>query len=218
MHEQGSGLINPDGSRFLLNIAKNASSFMLDLVTRHGWTARLMGADDARVTEMIVVLRDPVERWISGAAQYIQTRILSTVGPNGPIFDPAQATHHDYSMQAKEFISQYTDVCERLLFDRLERLDDHVWPQIEFVNGVLVNVPRRYIYMNATFEQQVTQVLGLELAADLDYNRGADHANIACLQEFFRSKINQRPDLLRRIVETYQQDYKLIEKATNEMV
>ncbi len=218
MHEQGSGLISPDGSRFLLNIAKNASSFMLDLVSRHGWTAVIKGQEDLAVKEVIVVLRDPVERWVSGVSQYIQTRILSTVGPNGPIYDAAEATAHDYSMTAQDFISQYTDATERLLFDRLDRLDDHVWPQSEFIEGVLVNAPRRYIFMNSQFEQQVADVLGMTILDDLDYHRGADHANIACLQEFFQGIINQRSDLLRRVVRAYRQDYTLINEVCNEMV
>lgn len=218
MHDPGSGLLSPDGSRFVLHIAKNASSFMLDLVSRQGWTACIVDQTNHNIKQVIVVLRDPVQRWISGVSQYIQTRILSTVGPNGPIFDPSEATVHDYSMTAEDFINQYTDATERLLFDRLERLDDHVWPQSEYLEGVLIAVPRTYIYMNDTFEQQVSKVLNMEITPDLDYHRGADHANIACLQEFFRSKISQRPDLLRRITNTYQQDYKLIEKATNEMV
>jgi len=67
-------MVSPDLKHAWINIPKNASSFCHTVFTNNGWT--MCHADDlvdgillAHTIKKIVVLRDPVERWISGFAQ-----------------------------------------------------------------------------------------------------------------------------------------------------
>jgi hypothetical protein len=165
---------------------------------------------------MIVVLRDPVERWISGIAQYINTYILSVEGPNGPIYNVQDMTQYDSPMSAEEWIQNYNQNTERLLFDIITRFDDHVWPQHELFENLLPTVTRKFFYLNSNFDSKISQYLGFAPVTTLDRNRGNAQTNIAKLQDFFRSRLSVRPELQQRIKDAYFQDYKLIREIFNE--
>jgi hypothetical protein len=206
----GSGMLNSTHDHFIINVPKNASSFVLDWGQRHGWHTALAENHSDTITEMIVILRDPVDRWISGIAQYINSYILSVHGPNGPIFPGEPLTEHDYVMSAQVFINQYTDVTERLIFDVISRFDDHVWPQNEIIKDVLPRIPRRYFMLDHDFEQNIQQYLGWQPVADLDRNQGSHSDNNARLQNFFRDRLAQRPELHERLRRHYADDYALL--------
>ena len=127
----GTGSLSPDCSQFILNMPKNASSYMLDWAGRHGWTMATVGDSCSwdQLQEMIVVLRDPLNRWISGIAQYLNTYILSIVGPNGPVYNISDSTTYDKKLTAEDWIEQYNQATERIIFDLISRFDDHTWPQ-----------------------------------------------------------------------------------------
>lgn len=201
-------MLSPDQSRFIVNIPKNASSFVGDWASRHGWTASI--ADDhITIQEIIVILRDPVERWISGIAQYLRGFILSVHGPNGPIFPGDTITEHDYPMDVEMFTKQYNDVTERLIFDVISRFDDHVWPQWEILQG-LPDCQRRWFYMDGDLEQKLSEYLGWNPIDGLDRNRGSDDLNTRGLQVFFQQRLQQRPELEQRLRQHYKKDYELI--------
>jgi len=208
----GSGLISADQQQFIINIPKNASSFLLDWTVRNGWRTGL--ADQQPLNELIVVLRDPVQRWISGIAQYINTYILSVHGPNGPIFPGELVTEFDYVMTADDFISNYNQNTERLLFDVINQFDDHVWPQIDFFQNLMPEVPRTYFYMDKKFTNSVASYLNINLVDNLDYNSSKDNTNMKKLQEFFVDRLAIRPEIKNRIVKAYSRDYQLINNVT----
>ena len=67
-------MVSPDLKHAWINIPKNASSFVQKVLDDNGWT--MCHTDDlvdgiltAHTIKKIVVLRDPIERWISGFAQ-----------------------------------------------------------------------------------------------------------------------------------------------------
>lgn len=206
----GSGMISPDHSRFLLNIPKNASSYMLDWSTRHGWhTASISHHDSVR--EVIIILRDPVERWISGVAQYVRSYILSVHGPNGPIFPGEPITQHDYVMTAQHFCEQYTDLTERLFFDVISRFDDHVWPQIELIPET--DVRKTYFRVCSDLNTSIGTYLGFTEISGLDRNAGDRDPDVRELQRFFRNRLASRPELEQRLRRHYQRDYALINEV-----
>lgn len=209
----GSGMLSPDGQVFIINIPKNASSFVHDWAIYHGWRA-VMCQNLQGVAEMIVLLRDPIERWVSGIAQYINTYILGVQGPNGPVFPDEPVTVHDYVMDANRFIEQYTDATERLIVDNAARFDDHVWPQSEIVQDILPGSRRRYFRVDHTLDQALADGLGWQPVQHLmDHNSGSSNQNTRQLQEFFRQRLQIRPELLIRLRRHYQQDYRLIDQV-----
>lgn len=208
----GSGVLDPSGKTFIINIPKNASSYVLDWATHHGWCACL-AKDTANVLEVIVLLRDPVERWISGIAQYIHTYILSVQGPNGPLFSHDAVTEHDYVMSAQGFSQQYTDLTERIIFDNAARFDDHVWPQKEIVQDILPLVARKYFRVDKHLDAKLVKYLQWHSVPNLDENRGSSNPSMKYLQDFFRKRLEIRPELQSRLQRHYQDDYELISQV-----
>ena len=211
----GSGHLNPECSQFLILIPKNASSSLVDWVSNHGWTSATVGdnCNWNNVKEIIVVLRDPVERWISGIDQYIHTYILYVHGPNTTKLAHEVPSTFDYNMSAEQFIEQYNQVSERLLFDVINRFDDHVWPQHEFFKNLLHLVSRKYFYLDQNFNSKISQYLELDLN-NMPWHNNSDDNNIKkILQSFIRQRLILRPELKQRIVNAYSQDYELINQV-----
>jgi len=77
-------MVSPGLTHAWINIPKNASSFCQKVFDDNGWT--MCHTDDlvdgillAPTIKKIVVLRDPVERWISGFAQCMMDHYTSNV-------------------------------------------------------------------------------------------------------------------------------------------
>lgn len=182
---------------------------MLDWASHHGWRAA-MWSHCPDVVELIVILRDPVERWISGMAQYIRTYILSLHGPNGPIFPGEPITAHDYVMSVEIFCQQYNDLVERLIFDVADRFDDHVWPQHELIPAVEDHVKKTFFRIDRDLDARVGEYLGFRRSQGLDRNRGSDDPDIATMQSFLRHRLESRPELKDRLRKRYTKDYELL--------
>ena len=208
----GSGILSPDHDRFLVNIPKNASSYMLDWANRHGWTGAVV-VDSNDIKEIIVCVRDPVQRWISGVGQYLTSYVLNVTGvyswETGPGPD-------DQQISGDDFVANYNQVVERLLFDNLSRLDDHVWPQIEFFENLLPAVPRKFFYIDQDFDQRIGEYLGFSPADNLDRNRADSNPDTHKIQTFIRRRLNTRPELEQRVIKAYARDYELIKQVFNQ--
>ena len=102
---ENSGMLSPDRKKFIVNIPKNASSYILDWTRAHAWITATLDNNWPDVEEIIVVLRDPLNRWISGMSQYLKSYILCPVGPNGPVFTGMTEGAEDYAMSADNFIT-----------------------------------------------------------------------------------------------------------------
>lgn len=79
-------MINPGLTNMWINIPKNASSFCQKVFDDNGWTMchnndLVDGFLSANSVKKIVILRDPVERWISGFSQCMSDsgQSLSTI-------------------------------------------------------------------------------------------------------------------------------------------
>ena len=208
----GSGILSPNHDLFIVNIPKNASSYLLDWGNHHGWTAAEINNIDYSHTlqEVIVVLRDPMQRWISGIAQYLTGYVLNvsdaydwSTGP-GP---------DDQQISADTFIEEYNQVVERLLFDNLNRFDDHVWPQCDFFQDLLVHVPRKFFYIDQNFDSNIGAYLGFLPRSGLDRNNGDSNPDTGKIQHFIRTRLNTRPELQERVHRAYAQDYNMIKQV-----
>jgi hypothetical protein len=202
-------MVDPSGLRAYIPIPKNASTSIVESLRNRGWRHTQLPDPVFDVKEIIVVLRDPIQRWISGIAQYIRTSILSPVGPNGPVFAQSMATSHDYHMEILQFREQYTDLVERIIFDQCDRFDDHVWPQSDFIPD-LVTAQCRYIIMDQFFAQKTNDILQINLQ---HLNNNSENWHLLKLQQWFQKRLSFRPELEQRIRERYQRDYDLIKQA-----
>jgi hypothetical protein len=208
----GSGLVDRSHQRFIVDIPKNASSFILDWAHRSGgWHVHTLPDTHSHPTlqQVIVVLRDPVQRWISGFAQYACGWVLNA----SRFFDTEHGpSEHFQRRTGKEFVEHYDWLTERLIFDNLETFDDHVWPQAWFLQGLLPEVPRRYFLLDDGFEGVFAEHLGLTVpAADLDRNQGDRNEDARVIRQFLRERIQAVPELRTAITEAYRHDYELID-------
>jgi len=198
-----------------VNISKNASSYMADILSRQGWTVARWGHDNrdySLVKEMIVILRDPVDRWTSGVAQYLITRILNSIGSNSYIDDDAVDDVETYPLSASAFIIAYNALIERFIFDNLDLLDDHVWLQSAFFEHIMPDVPRRYVVISDDFAHHL-DLLGIETFPDGDRNFSGDDPDKSMLKYFFQERLDRKPSLMKKVKMTYSRDYEIIRNA-----
>jgi len=96
-----------------INIPKNASSFLRNSFKDTGWK-HYHSDMKMDAVNTIVVLRDPIERWLTGIAQHITTNIL------GENFG---STH---------YLEQDNELVHKLIFDQIV-FDDHTEQQTWFL-------------------------------------------------------------------------------------
>jgi hypothetical protein len=211
----GSGILSPAHDRFIVNIPKNASSYLLDWANHHRWRAGKINHvnDPHKLQELVVVLRDPMQRWISGIAQYLTGYVLNITGVYSQDLGPGP---DDQQISADTFIEDYNQVVERLLFDNLSRFDDHVWPQCEFFQDLMPHLPRKFFYIDQNFDSNISDYFGFTPMPGLDRNRGNTNPDTDKIQHFIRARLNTRPELQERVHRAYAQDYKMIQQVFNQ--
>jgi hypothetical protein len=210
----GSGLTSPDRTKFIVNIPKNASSFLLNWSQHNQWTAGNAAHFAETLQEIIVILRDPTERWISGVAQYLSGNILHAKRFYSTDTGPSPDFQY---MSASEFIKNYNPLTERLLFDNLELFDDHVWPQQIFFKDLLPNLPRKYFYIDKNINNHLQNYLGwLPASENLDRNDSNNDLDKKLIKQWLKDRLKQVPELQRTILNAYVEDYKLIEQIKHD--
>lgn len=212
-----------DWLTFYCLIPKNASSWISQVCAHNGWIrGRLQECPKQQIDELIVVLRDPVDRWVAGVAQYLVSFVLHshwfdrsehTEGYSGD-YIPGKCNYTSPIMTAQQFVSHYNDLTERLLFEQIA-FDDHTQTQCWFVDHFQ---PSHYtwFYLNESFERNFVRNyrnLPLTVPADCDRNHGQNHENIRVISEFLHDRIGSRPYLRNSLERYYRGDLDLIQKA-----
>ncbi len=107
-HVFGECMSHPDTNFMYINIPKNASSWTKPNLKDWGWENYNYHTDNLYHKHAMVVLRDPVERWLSGIAEYMYLyhRNLDSAHLSNIFFD--------------------------LVFDRIA-FDDHTEQQVLFI-------------------------------------------------------------------------------------
>ncbi len=185
----GGGRINPEHELFYLNIPKNASGFLDRLFSDSGWTVANLNTMDTNKISCVIVLRDPVDRWISGVTQYLVTVMGHSVG--------------------QRFVDEYNHVVEQLLFDQVI-FDDHTMPQYYFFDQVQYKFSNQYFLFDSTVTQRLRARFALSPATEFEANDSASDANKKIMIDFIRNRINNNKNLYQHIKSKYQQDYRII--------
>lgn len=107
-HRYGECMTHPDSDLMYVHIPKNASSWTKPNLKDFGWEFYNYHTDRLNKQAM-VVLRDPVDRWLSGIAEYLALY------------------HPDFMLQDTETVD--------LIFDRV-CFDDHTERQINFIHDL----------------------------------------------------------------------------------
>ena len=110
-HIFGECMTHPDSDLMYVNIPKNATSWTKPNLVDFGWEFYNYHTDNLYHKTAMVVLRDPVERWASGIAEYLYLY------------------HRDWTINA--FTIEMLD----LIFDKIA-FDDHTESQVYFIEGL----------------------------------------------------------------------------------
>jgi hypothetical protein len=189
-HTLGGGMITPDKKYFYLNIPKNASTFTNNVLTDNHWL--LWNIAEGEFNNAIFVLRDPVERWISGFTTYVSLWILAA------------------GYGSEQFIADYNRLTEKFIFDTIV-FDDHTMPQTFFINNIPSSVRKHYVWADAnTLINSISSITGINLNVNTDTmdNNKDSNASTSSINKFIKSRMT--PELISKIQEAYKEDYNLI--------
>ena len=192
------GMLSPDRKSFYVNIPKNATSFINQWLLENNWK---FSEHNDQVSEVVVVLRDPIERFVSGFAQYIQGSILfPTFGNLGPSL-------------TIEKLTEYWPMVERFMGDQVVWFDDHTWFQNYYVKDVMPDIPRQYFWIDDQLNNNLKQAYDLndpsqKVLSDTNASRGIGLE----IQQLIRNSL-LNPAILDQIKRVLQPDYDLISQA-----
>ena len=172
-------------------IPKNSSSFVGKLMLANQWGIDNFLTSDLTNKQVIILLRDPVERWVSGMAQYL----CSTGYP------------------VDNTIKEWNNLTTTLVFDRVI-FDDHTEQQVYFINTV---AEENRVYFNgihgvAEKLQKYLATQDIDLNTNVDITLG-DNTQHKKLTTFLKELLKKDIKLVDRIKEVYSDDYELINRV-----
>ena len=175
-------------------IPKNSSSYIGQLLLKNGWGIGNFLTTDLTNKQLIILLRDPIERWISGMAEYLCSLLLK----NGKTSD--------------DIIKNWNNIIQDLIFDRVI-FDDHTEKQVYFIQSIPIE---NCVFFNSAKqpEQAVKQYLtthDVDLNIDMVIDRNQTQGNKykEPLVDFLRDQLAQNPSLTNKLTNTYREDYTL---------
>jgi len=201
----GGGMLSPDKSYVMINIPKNASSYVSTWLNENGWSfIDYTHHDDliSRVKTVGVILRDPVNRFCTGFTQYFKSNIVSP---------PWQVKSQAFTI---EDITNMWPAIERIMCDVGILFDDHTMPQYYFYESFLPNVAREYFYCNGSLESTLQKHFNLNTAGD----KAEQDANVTAIKieqlpkqimQLVKSSV-EKPEIKARLMQMLQRDYQKI--------
>ena len=190
-HVYGECMSHIDIDLMYVYIPKNASSWTKPNLQDWGWQFYNYHTDGLNKTA-IVVLRDPVERWLSGIAEYF-------------------TLYHD-DVNGIE----YNNGLRNIIFDRIT-FDDHTEKQVKFVQGLDTS---KCIFLwcdddyRKNFSQLVTERVGANRYDQYDFQhvseQDRDRKNFKMI---FRQLLDNNVQYLKQVQQHFEPDYKLIQQV-----
>jgi hypothetical protein len=170
-------------------IPKNASSWTKPNLIDWGWEFYNFHTDNLN-KHALVILRDPVERWVSGIAEYL-------------------ALYHT-DMQAPFYET------ERLIFDRIT-FDDHTEKQVKFLEGIDTD-NCTFMMCDGKYRENFSKFIAEHLGDNKYHKYEYQHVSENCptrsrFKRVFQTLVNNNPKYLERIKHHFADDYELIKQV-----
>lgn len=186
-HVFGECMSKHDTNLLYINIPKNASSWTKPNLIDHGWEHYNYHTDNLYHKHAMVVLRDPVSRWLSGIAEYmfINHKNIDCSKFDKPFFD--------------------------LIFDRIA-FDDHTELQILFVEGIKNCT---FFLCDENYKLNFSNFLKEHGVSNSYQNYENQHVTSADVvrQKFkniFQLALESNPEYLKKVKWYFNKDYDLI--------
>jgi len=188
-HLFGDCMGHPDSDLIYVNIPKNASSWTKQRLIDSGWEFYNYHSDNLYHKHAIIVLRDPVDRWLSGIAEYM------------------------YLYHNKLDVAHFSNCFFDLVFDRIA-FDDHTEQQVLFfekldaVNSTFFWCDKNYRKLLSTF----FKYKGIQNNyQDFEYQHVTDNdANKKKFKELFKQTLNKNSKYIQKLNLYFAKDYNLI--------
>ena len=191
-HTFGACMSRPNTDWMYVNIPKNASSWTKPLLLEQKFEFYNYHSDKLYHKKALVVLRDPVDRWLSGIAEYFT------------LYYPHMAAGH------------FTPSVFDLVFDRVT-FDDHTEKQVKFIQGLdtdhctFMMCDDKY---RQNFSNFVRERMGDNRYDRYEYQHVSDDSPE---RRQFKILLNEamldRPKYLEQIKNYFAADYRLIEQV-----
>lgn len=188
-HVYGECMSHPEHDLMYVYIPKNASSWTKPNLLDWGWEFYNYNTDCLN-KHALVVLRDPVERWLSGIAEYLT---LYHVDMQTPFYET-----------------------ERLIFDRVT-FDDHTEKQVKFLEGIDTD-NCTFMMCNADYRTNFSAFVSQRLGVNKYHKYAYQHVSEDCpnrrrFKQIFQTLLNNNPKYLERVKEHFAGDYDLIRQV-----
>lgn len=188
-HVMGQCMSRPDVDLMYINIPKNASSWTKPNLLDWGWEFYNYHTDGLDKQAM-VVLRDPVDRWLSGIAEYLTLY------------------HPEFNVQSHETVE--------LVFDRIA-FDDHTDKQVKFLDGL--DTDRcTFFWCDSNYRQKFSKFIstyyGNNSYSKYEYQHVSENSpERTKFKQIFKREL-ENSKYLEKVKEYFKQDYELIEKVS----
>lgn len=190
-HRFGECMSHPASDLMYVNIPKNATSWTKPNLVDFGWEFYNYHTDNLCHKTAMVVLRDPVERWASGIAEYLYLY------------------HRDWATSA--FTTEMLD----LIFDKIA-FDDHTESQVYFIEGLDLS---RCVFFkfDENYRQNFSNFLAENGMPNKYYNYEKQHvSDNEPVRKQFKEIFTQalkNSKYLNQVEDYFRQDLKLIEQT-----
>ena len=191
-HVFGECMSEPGTDLMYINIPKNASSWTKLNLTDCGWEIYNYHTDNLYHKHAMVVLRDPVERWLSGIAEYLYL--------------------YHRNLDLAHISNSFCD----LIFDRVA-FDDHTDLQVLFLQGIdLGNCT--FFNCDLDYKKNFSDVLahhGIQNSYDqCEYQHVTAHdPDRKKFKDFFQKVMEKNSKYHDSIKLYFAKDYELIKKV-----
>ena len=186
-HRYGQCMINPDGDLMYVNIPKNATSWTKPNLIDFNWVESNYHKYQLTV-HALVVLRDPVDRWLSGIAEYFTLYHNSITG-----------IEHDANLT-------------NIIFDRIT-FDDHTERQVKFLQGLDTDNCTFMLcdseYRN-NFSKFVSEYIGDNKYYKYNYQHVSDDDQDRKHFKGIFKRLLENPKYLSQVKNYFEADYHLI--------
>ena len=188
-HRYGECMSHKDSPLMYVYIPKNASSWTKPNLKDFGW--EFYNYHDNKLNKLaLVVLRDPIDRWVSGIAEYLTLY------------------HSAIDMYNKHVIE--------IIFDQLT-FDDHTESQVKFIHGL--DTKKCIFFMcNDTYRANFSKFMKERYGSDNKYSTydyqhvSANSADRNKFKNHFSQLLQKNPQYLKQLEQHFAADYKLMEQ------
>ena len=188
-HVFGECMSHPDHDLMYINIPKNASSWTKNNLLESNWEHYNYHTDNLYHKHALIVLRDPVERWLSGIAEYMYLYHLN--------------------LDSAHFSKCFFDI----VFDRVA-FDDHTEQQVLFLEKINFD-NCTFFLCGPEYRKSFSQFLNNYGISNNYYNYNYQHVTGDSperkkFQQIFKKTIENNSKYLYNIKSFFSKDYELI--------